>query len=206
MSMTRWNVGFFSNRPRSSNHLKTSLGFYSTPLPWRLKKPPFIGPTLDAYPKIPSSSFLFALPLWTCAPNSLMSYACSQLSYHLSCHTKTFEHPSFFSGGKLISLAALNTSLTLPFWTYTQIKHFLCSQGLPATWTRLLTPPKTLCGRKQPQRHIILTLYSSSFGDLSAQQSSSSITWEWDLGISLSPEEWEPMCILIYKGSLNVAS
>lgn len=65
---------------------------------------------------------------------------------------------------------------------------------------------ETLCSRAHPQWHLISQLYSSLFGEISAFSSSSSLAWEWDLGISLSDTDLESICSLVHRGSINVAS
>lgn len=93
--------------------------------------------------------------------------------------------------------------ILIPQWNYIQ-RHFLTRNE-----TILDKTPYDTRGslhKPPPQRHIISILYNSLFGGKTEFSSASCQTWEQDLDVNLTEENWETIYMYAHKGSLTVAT
>lgn len=111
------------------------------------------------------------------------------------------EH--FFSGDTFLSLPSLPTKTTdrpFPRWTYLQIRHFLNHPHKRSEYARQLTPFEQMCTKTKPQRHVISEIYSLLFSDHDPKSNIATCSWERELSIDLSEEDWENIYTYIHKG------
>lgn len=99
----------------------------------------------------------------------------------------------------------MRTSI-FPFWPYRQLTHFLSSSGPTVTWNRQLSPFETLCSRNTPQRHLISYIYTLLQDDTDPSMTQPArASWEADLHLTLTDDDWDSIYTFAHKGSLNVA-
>lgn len=113
----------------------------------------------------------------------------------------------FFHRGHPLALQSLSSQMTnksFPFWSYTQIRHFLDRFHPRTDWSRQLTPFESICLRQEPQRHLISDIYAILFANYDPKCNEASRRWEQDLSLDLSKSEWENIYTFIHKGTVNV--
>lgn len=117
------------------------------------------------------------------------------------------EH--FFSENTFLTIPNLpkqTSGRPFPLWTYFHIRHVLNHPHKHSDYSRQLTPFELLCTKTEPQRHVISDIYSLLFSDHNPKSNIATRSWERELSIDLSEEEWENIYSYIHKGSINVST
>lgn len=198
-------------------HLQSPLQVRSLPWihpkhhPTAIKAHPLIDPTLEIFHNIsktknPSPWLGPLTPLRDNPdiPPELEQNFLSKMWPHKDILTK-----HFFKRGTLLSRDEIDKDLKsylIPHWKYMQIRHYLTRRESALKWTRTPMTLENLCTKKSPQRHHISILYTSLFEDITYFSSISCQTWEQDLNIKLTENDWENIYSNAHKGSLNVAT
>lgn len=96
----------------------------------------------------------------------------------------------------------------IPPWTYLLLTHYLLLRSLDqnSSCSRQLTPFELLCTQKSPLSHLISTIHSLLFMGYHSNDNMACKTWEKDLSLSLTSDDWEQIYLNIHKGSINVST
>lgn len=112
-----------------------------------------------------------------------------------------------FHNEELLSYQAMTAHFPdyhIPFYSYLQIRHFLQNSKPNTLWYREFTPFEYICNSKEPQRHLISTVYALLFSTHKIKDDKLVRQWESDLQLDLNEEEWGHIYSHIHKGSINV--
>lgn len=194
------------------------LSFPITHLPWieahSVPKPcmehPLIGPTIRNFRTVCRKSGLSPSPgpmtPLILNPDFPPSIAASDPTVTPDPTQARASH--FFRNGTLLSQTEMTSALpqlTIPFFKFLQIRHFLGGARTPMIWSRDLAPIEQICATNRPQRHLISALYSLLLSKVPPTDQFQS-SWNSDLSLDLSDEDWDRIWEHAHKGSVNVSA
>lgn len=94
----------------------------------------------------------------------------------------------------------------IPFYKFLQIRHFIQSCTPTANIHREPSQLEHLCNSEGPQRHLISSMYTMLFSTHHIKEDKLIRSWETELQLDLSSEEWEHIFQHMHKGSINVST
>lgn len=98
------------------------------------------------------------------------------------------------------------TNNSFSLCTYFQIRHFLRNIDRDSSISRSFTPFEHLCSQSTPQQHVISNIYNMLFLDTSPKPGKVCVTWEREMQLELSEDQWDCKFTIAHKALLTSRS